>query len=294
MNAKGIVLVGGTGSRLYPATFAVNKHFMPVYDKPMVYYPMTTLMLAGIRDILIITMTEDHHLFQQLLGDGSKWGIHLTYAERPKLDGLAEAFLIAETFIGNDKVALALGDNLFYSDCLKLLLEQAMKRENTTSLFAHSVRNPEQYGVVEFNSEGRALSIEEKPQHPKSHYAVTGLYFYDNQVVTLAKELKPTIKSRLELFHLNQFYLQQNNLHVDILGHGYTWFDMGTHDALLHASQFVAAMEHQQGVKVACPEEVAYRQGWIDEVQLEALAQPLCTSGYGQYLLHLLEEKPIS
>ena len=290
-NRKGIILAGGSGTRLHPATLSVSKQLLPVYDKPMIYYPLGTLLLAGIRDILIISTPQDTPRFEQLLGDGSKWGINLTYAVQPSPDGLAQAFTIGADFIGNDPSALVLGDNIFYGHDFQSLLLNAGKRNAGASVFAYHVQDPERYGVAEFDQTGRVLSLEEKPAVPKSSYAVTGLYFYDNQVVDLARDLKPSARGELEITDLNNLYLQQEQLHVEIMGRGYAWLDTGTHDSLLDASQYIATMERRQGLKVACPEAICYRAGWINAEQLERLAQPLLKNGYGQYLKNLLKEK---
>ncbi|AQW67793.1 glucose-1-phosphate thymidylyltransferase RfbA [Pseudomonas fulva] len=291
MARKGIILAGGSGTRLHPATLSVSKQLLPVYDKPMIYYPLSTLLLAGIRDILIISTPQDTPRFEQLLGDGSQWGLNLSYAVQPSPDGLAQAFTIGEAFIGNDTSALVLGDNIFYGHDFQSLLLNAGQRETGASVFAYHVNDPERYGVAEFNEAGRVLSLEEKPKQPKSNYAVTGLYFYDNQVVDLARSLKPSARGELEITDLNNLYLQQAQLHVEIMGRGYAWLDTGTHDSLLDASQYIATMERRQGLKVACPEEICFRAGWIDAEQLERLAQPLLKNGYGQYLRNLLSEK---
>ena len=291
MARKGIILAGGSGTRLHPATLSVSKQLLPVYDKPMIYYPLSTLLLAGIRDILIISTPQDTPRFEQLLGDGSQWGLNLSYAVQQSPDGLAQAFTIGEAFIGNDTSALVLGDNIFYGHDFQSLLLNAGQRETGASVFAYHVNDPERYGVAEFNEAGRVLSLEEKPKQPKSNYAVTGLYFYDNQVVDLARSLKPSARGELEITDLNNLYLQQAQLHVEIMGRGYAWLDTGTHDSLLDASQYIATMERRQGLKVACPEEICFRAGWIDAEQLERLAQPLLKNGYGQYLRNLLSEK---
>ncbi|EKT4473791.1 glucose-1-phosphate thymidylyltransferase RfbA [Pseudomonas sp. TYF_15] len=291
MARKGLILAGGSGTRLHPATLSVSKQLLPVYDKPMIYYPLSTLLLAGIRDILIISTPQDTPRFEQLLGDGSRWGINLSYAVQPSPDGLAQAFTIGADFIGNAASALVLGDNIFYGHDFQALLQSADQRQAGASVFAYHVQDPERYGVAEFDGSGRVLSIEEKPKTPKSNYAITGLYFYDNQVVDLARQLKPSARGELEITDLNNLYLQQQQLQVEIMGRGYAWLDTGTHDSLLDASQYIATMERRQGLKVACPEEICYRAGWIDAEQLERLAQPLLKNGYGQYLKNLLEVK---
>jgi glucose-1-phosphate thymidylyltransferase len=291
---KGIILAGGTGSRLHPATLAISKQLLPVFDKPMIYYPLSTLMLAGIRDILIISTPQDTPRFEQLLGSGNQWGLNIHYAVQPSPDGLAQAFLIGASFIGDAPSALILGDNIFYGHDFPRLLNNAMTRTNGASVFAYHVQDPERYGVVDFDSGGTVRSLEEKPPHPKSNYAVTGLYFYDQQVVDLAKSLKPSLRGELEITDLNRIYLAQGQLNVEVMGRGYAWLDTGTHESLLDASQFIATLENRQGLKVSCPEEIAYRQQWIDAGQLEALAQPLIKNGYGHYLLRVLQEKLLS
>ncbi|MDN3987398.1 glucose-1-phosphate thymidylyltransferase RfbA [Zwartia vadi] len=287
---KGIILAGGSGTRLYPVTKAVSKQLLPIYDKPMIYYPLSTLMLAGIRDILIISTPQDTPRFEQLLGDGSNWGLNLQYAIQPSPDGLAQAFVIGKDFIGNSPSTLVLGDNIFYGHDIHALLGKAMMRNQGATVFAYHVQDPERYGVVAFDAQGRATSLEEKPASPKSRFAVTGLYFYDNQVVNLAKSLKPSVRGELEITDLNRLYLDQGQLGVEIMGRGYAWLDTGTHESLLDASQFIATLEKRQGLKVACPEEIAYRQGWIDSAQMTQLAQPLIKNGYGRYLLSVLSD----
>ncbi|PIF28764.1 glucose-1-phosphate thymidylyltransferase [Acidovorax sp. 56] len=288
---KGIILAGGSGTRLHPATLAISKQLLPVYDKPMIYYPLSTLMLASIRDILVISTPQDTPRFEQLLGDGSQWGLNLQYAVQASPDGLAQAFVIGEQFVGNAPSALVLGDNIFHGHDFHELLGSASARTEGASVFAYHVHDPERYGVAEFDAQGRVLSLEEKPKAPKSNYAVTGLYFYDNQVVNLAKGLKPSARGEYEITDLNRLYLEQGQLNVEIMGRGYAWLDTGTHESLLEAGQFIATLEHRQGLKIACLEEIAWRQRWIDDAQLERLAQPLTKSGYGQYLMRVLKEK---
>nr|5IDS_A Chain A, Glucose-1-phosphate thymidylyltransferase [Burkholderia vietnamiensis G4]5IDS_B Chain B, Glucose-1-phosphate thymidylyltransferase [Burkholderia vietnamiensis G4]5IDS_C Chain C, Glucose-1-phosphate thymidylyltransferase [Burkholderia vietnamiensis G4]5IDS_D Chain D, Glucose-1-phosphate thymidylyltransferase [Burkholderia vietnamiensis G4]5IDT_A Chain A, Glucose-1-phosphate thymidylyltransferase [Burkholderia vietnamiensis G4]5IDT_B Chain B, Glucose-1-phosphate thymidylyltransferase len=287
---KGIILAGGSGTRLHPATLAISKQLLPVYDKPMIYYPLSTLMLAGMRDVLVISTPQDTPRFQQLLGDGSQWGMNLQYAVQPSPDGLAQAFIIGEQFIGNAPSALVLGDNIYYGHDFQPLLKAADAQSSGATVFAYHVHDPERYGVVQFNAQGQAVSIEEKPKAPKSNYAVTGLYFYDQQVVDIAKAVKPSARGELEITSVNQAYMQQGQLNVQTMGRGYAWLDTGTHDSLLDASQFIATLENRQGLKVACPEEIAWRSGWINASQLEALVQPLTKNGYGQYLMQILKE----
>lgn len=286
---KGIVLAGGSGTRLYPVTHAVSKQLMPVYDKPMVYYPLSTLMLAGVRDVLLISTPQDTPRFAQLLGDGAQWGMHIQYAVQPSPDGLAQAFIIGKDFIGDDPSVLVLGDNIFCGNDLVSQLRRADARTAGASVFAYHVHDPERYGVVEFDSERRAISIEEKPQHPKSPYAVTGLYFYDNQVCDIAAQIQPSARGELEISDVTRHYLDQGQLHVDIMGRGFAWLDTGTHDSLLEAASFIATLQKRQGLQVACPEEIAFHQGWISPEQLQKLAYPLRRNGYGQYLLRLLK-----
>ena len=289
-NRKGIILAGGSGSRLHPATLAVSKQLLPVYDKPMVYYPLSTLMLAGIRDVLLISTPQDTPRFQALLGDGSRWGLNISYCVQPSPDGLAQAFILGRDFVDGHPSALVLGDNIFYGHDFAGLLDNATQRDIGASVFAYHVHDPERYGVVDFDASKRALSIEEKPKTPKSNYAVTGLYFYDEQVCDIAANIKPSPRGELEITDVNAQYLQQGQLSVEIMGRGYAWLDTGTHDSLMEAGQFIATLEKRQGLKVACPEEIAFRAGWIDANQLEALAKPLAKNGYGQYLLKLLSD----
>jgi glucose-1-phosphate thymidylyltransferase len=288
---KGIILAGGTGSRLHPLTLSVSKQLMPIYDKPMIYYPLSTLMSAGIREILVITTPEDQASFEKLLGDGSQWGISLSYAIQPDPGGLAQAFLIGEEFIGDESVSLILGDNIFYGHGIARQLKSAAERDNAATVFAYHVNDPERYGVVHFDDAGRALGIEEKPASPKSNYAVTGLYFYDNRVVEMAKSLKPSSRGELEITDINRLYLEDDSLLVEVMGRGAAWLDTGTHESLLEAAQFVQIIEHRQGLKVCCPEEIAYKNGFIDQAQVNVLADTLGKSGYGDYLRAMLNDK---
>jgi glucose-1-phosphate thymidylyltransferase len=290
MNRKGLILAGGAGTRLHPATLAISKQLLPVYDKPMVYYPLSTLMLAGVRDVLVISTPQDTPRFADLLGDGSRWGMNISYCVQPKPEGLAQAFILGRDFINGDPSVLVLGDNIYYGHDLVGLLHRADTRTDGASVFAYRVHDPERYGVVAFDPQQRAVSIEEKPKQPKSHYAVTGLYFYDRDVCDIAAAIKPSPRGELEITDVNGAYLRQGRLHVELMGRGFAWLDTGTHDSLMEAGQFISTLEKRQGLKVACPEEIAYRSGWITAAQLQAIAEPLAKSGYGQYLLTLLAE----
>jgi glucose-1-phosphate thymidylyltransferase len=291
MKRKGIILAGGSGTRLYPITIAISKQLLPIYDKPMIYYPLTTLMLAGIRDILIISTPQDTPRFEQLLGDGSQWGIELSYAVQPRPEGLAQAFIIGSDFIGNHPSALVLGDNIFYGHDLSRHLAAVSRKHDVSTIFAYQVTDPQRYGVVEFDHNGKVINIEEKPDDPKSDFAVTGLYFYDHQVADIAREIRPSDRGELEITDVNQHYLNMGKLEVSLMGRGYAWLDTGTHTSLLEASRFVEIFERRQGLKIACPEEIAWRAGYIDDAQLESIGESMKTNGYGQYLLKLLEKK---